>query len=185
MPRESMFPARRALCVLLLPLLLAGCQHSNLPAHHVSHVDLDRFMGPWYVIAHIPLAPERQAVNAIERYELDDKGRIQTTFTFRKGSADGPRKRYTPVAYVTDHPSNAIWKMQFLWPFRADFRVVWLDEAYNVTVIGRQKRDYVWIMAREPHISDATFADITRYLGEQGYDLSRLRRVPQQWQPVQ
>lgn len=174
---------RPAPVLLVLLVLLSGCQHGSRPAHHVAHVDLERFMGPWYVIAHIPLAPERQAVNAIEHYRLDDRGRIQTTFTFRKGDVDGPRKRYTPVAHVTDDPSNAIWKMQFLWPFRADFRVVWLDDDYSVTVIGRQKRDYVWIMAREPQISEGTFAQISDYLSVQGYDLSRLRRVPQIWQP--
>jgi apolipoprotein D and lipocalin family protein len=62
------------------------------------------------------------------RYDLNDDGSIATTFTFRLGSADGKKKRYTPTAHVTEDPSNAIWKMQFLWPFKADFRVIWLDD---------------------------------------------------------
>ena len=49
----------------------------------VGYVDLNRFMGDWYVIANIPTFIEKGAVNAIESYELDSKGRVKTTFTFR------------------------------------------------------------------------------------------------------
>mgnify|MGYP003571159482 CR=1 FL=1 len=164
-------------------LLLAGCQSNPAkPDHHVAQVDLQRFMGDWFVIAHIPLPPEKQAWNAVESYRLDEQGRVQVTFRFRKGAADGPLKEYTPVAYVTEDPSNAIWDMQFLWPFRADFRVVWLDDDYSVTVIGRQKRDYAWIMARQPGIDEATYKRIVTYLASEGYDIDGLRRVPHQWQ---
>ena len=86
------------------------------------------------------------------------------------------------MAYITDHPSNAIWDMQLLWPFKADFRVVWLDDDYQVTVIGRQKRDYVWIMAREPQIEADHYQRIVSYLADQGYDIQALREVPHQWQ---
>ena len=59
----------------------------------VDYVDLERFMGDWYVIANIPTFIEKGAVNAVESYELDSKGRINTTFTFRKGSSTGPEKK--------------------------------------------------------------------------------------------
>ena len=169
--------------VLSVLVFIAGCQSGpSRPDHHVAAVDLERFMGDWFVIAHIPLPPEKTAWNAVESYRLDDKGRVQVTFRFRKGEADGPLKEYTPVAYITDHPSNAIWDMQFLWPFKADFRVVWLDDDYQVTVIGRQKRDYVWIMAREPQIGADHYQRIVSYLADQGYDIQALREVPHQWQ---
>ncbi|MEE4250230.1 MAG: lipocalin family protein, partial [Alcanivoracaceae bacterium] len=143
--------------------------------------DIPRFMGDWYVIAHIPLPPERRAWNGIERYDLNDDGSIATTFTFRQGGADGEKKRYTPTAWVTDDPSNAVWKMQFLWPFKADFRIIWLDDNYQTTIIGRQKRDYVWVMARQPAIDEPTYQTMLEFLEQEGYELSKLRRVPQQW----
>ena len=168
---------------LLLVMLvgLSGCQYRLPPVALAEQVDIPRFMGDWYVIAHIPLAPERQAWNGIERYELNPDGSIATTFTFRNGAADGPKKRYTPVARVTDHPSNAVWKMQFLWPFQADFRVIWLDPSYHTTIIGRQKRDYVWIMSRAPQMDPELYQQLRAFLATQHYDLSKLRRVPQHW----
>jgi apolipoprotein D and lipocalin family protein len=173
---------RVLLLSMVVLLSLSGCQHQRLaPVSLAGPVDIPRFMGDWYVIAHIPLLPERQAWNGIERYDLNSDGSIATTFSFRRGSADGKQKRYTPTAWVTDDPSNAVWKMQFLWPFKADFRIIWLDDDYQTTIIGRQKRDYVWIMARQPTIEDNIYQDMLQFLQQQGYDLSGLRKVPQQW----
>lgn len=172
----------RALLVLLVLVHLAGCQSQRLtPIALAGPVDIPRFMGDWYVIAHIPLPPEKHAWNGIERYDLNADGSITTTFTFRQGAADGAEKRYTPTAWITDHPSNAIWKMQFLWPFQADFRIIWLDGNYQTTIIGRQKRDYVWLMARSPQIDHNTYQSMLNFLQQQGYALEKLRRVPQQW----
>ena len=171
----------RTVLFSLLVLSLTGCLSVPQDGHHVDQVDLQRFMGDWFVLAHIPLPPEKEAWNAVESYRLDDKGRVQTTFRFRKGGQEGPLKTYTPVAYVTDHPSNAIWRMQFFWPFKADFRVVWLNPDYSVTIIGRHKRDYAWIMAREPHISDAQMDQLVAFLESAGYPVESLRAVPQEW----
>jgi len=64
---------------------------------------------------------------------------------------------------------------------KADYRIVYLDEDYSVTVIGRNRRDYVWIMARQPRISEQRYAAIVEKIGAMGYDLSELQKVPQQW----
>jgi apolipoprotein D and lipocalin family protein len=149
------------------------------PIHTVEHVDLDRFMGDWYVIANIPTFIEKDAYNAIETYRLDDDGTVATTFKFNKGSPDGPLKTYHPRGYIRDKASNAVWGMQFIWPFKAEYRIIFVSEDYSKTVIGRSKRDYVWIMAREPAISDDEYASITNFLQEQGYDIKDLQKVPQ------
>ncbi|HYQ71248.1 MAG TPA: lipocalin family protein, partial [Gammaproteobacteria bacterium] len=61
-----------------------------------------------------------------------------------------------------------------------DYRVMYLDEDYTQTVIGRNQRDYVWIMARTPGIPEADYAALSGLIADQGYAISRLRRVPQQ-----
>lgn len=138
-------------------------------------------MGDWYVIASIPTFIEKKAYNAVETYELNDDGTVATTFRFRKGGFDGKAKEYHPKGFVRDTGSNALWGMQFIWPFKGDYRIVYLDDDYTKTVIGRQKRDYVWIMARTPEISDEEYAEIVNYVGGIGYDTSELRKVPHSW----
>jgi apolipoprotein D and lipocalin family protein len=159
-------------------MTLSACTTSN-PVSTVPQVELDRFMGDWYVIANIPTFIEREAYNAIESYERIDDKQIATTFSFNKGSYDGPVKTYRPTGFVNDDPSNAIWGMQFIWPIKADYRVMYLNADYTQTVIGRNKRDYVWVMARTPAIPDTDYARIIGLIGEQGYDTTKIRMVPQ------
>lgn len=162
-------------------LLLAGCAHSPTTIRPVDQVDLRRFMGDWYVIAHIPSRPEREAYNAIESYELKPDGRVQTTFQYRKGSFDAPLKTMQPTGFVRPGTDNAVWDMQFVWPIKAEYVIVDLDPAYSLTIIGRSKRDYAWIMARTPTISDDDYTLALARLRELGYSLDEIRRVPQQW----
>lgn len=150
------------------------------PLKTVDHVDIERFMGDWYVIANIPTAIEKGAHNAVESYRLDDDGSIATTFTFNKGDFGGPLKTYQPRGYVSEE-STAIWGMQFVWPIKADYRIIYLDEDYSVTVIGRNKRDYVWIMAREPTIPETEYAAIVSMLASVGYNPADIQMVPQRW----
>ncbi|MGB5487694.1 MAG: lipocalin family protein [Lysobacterales bacterium] len=170
----------RIVSITGLSFVLAGCSNME-PLRTVDHVDIERFMGDWYVVANIPTAIEKGAHNAIETYRLDDDGSIATTFTFNADSFDGKLKTYKPRGFVRDD-SNAIWGMQFIWPIKADYRIIYLDEDYSVTVIGRNKRDYVWIMAREPSIPAPAYAEILSMLESVGYDLGEIQLVPQKWQ---
>ena len=159
--------------------LVAGCQTPQ-PITTVSSVDLERFMGDWYVIASIPTSFEKGAYNALERYRLDADGTVATRFTFNKGGFDGPPKEYNPRGFVREGTGNAVWGMQFIWPFKAEYRIIYLTEDYSQTVIGRTKRDYVWVMARTPSIPESDYAKILELLARVGYDVGQLRRVPQQ-----
>jgi apolipoprotein D and lipocalin family protein len=147
----------------------------------VDYVDLERFMGDWYVIANIPTFLEKGAHNAVETYAMNDDGTIATTFTFRDGAFDGKEKQYNPKGFIRDTGSNALWGMRFIWPIKADYRIVHLDEDYTQTIIGRQKRDFVWIMAREPNISDSDYETLLGVVESLGYDMSKVERVPQKW----
>lgn len=65
-------------------MALTGCADEFRPTiAPVAQVDLPRFMGDWYVIAHIPSRLERDAYDAVESYELRPDGRVQTTFRCR------------------------------------------------------------------------------------------------------
>lgn len=165
--------------------LLAGCASHHLPTiATVPQVDLKRFMGDWYVIACIPTAIETEAYNAVESYSLQKDGTIDTVFTFRKGGFDGPAKRYNPKGFVTEGSGNALWGMQFIWPIKAEYRIAYLDEAYEKTVIARNARDYVWIMARKPQLSQSEYLELETFVAELGYDVTKIRKVPQDWTNV-
>jgi len=161
-------------------LTFFGCS-SQPPMPTVDYVDINRFMGDWYVIANIPTFIETEAHNAIETYQLNPDGTVATTFTFYDGDFDGEKKIYQPKGFILDTKTNATWGMRFIWPIKADYRVVYLDDNYSQTIIGRNKRDYVWVMARSPAIPDKDYQQLVKVIADLGYDTSKLRKVPQQW----
>lgn len=163
-------------------VLLAGCQHRVLrpPLALAPAMDIPRFMGDWYVIASIPTFIERGAHNAVESYQRNPDGSIATTFTFRAGSFEGKPKRYQPRGFIKD-ASGAVWGMRFLWPLQADYRIVYVSDDYRLTLIGREARDYLWIMARTPSIPEADYQRLVGIASAQGYDISKILRVPQRW----
>jgi len=164
--------------VLLATIILSGCAAKGPEMETVDYVDLDRFMGPWYVIANIPTFLEKGAHNAVENYSLNEDGTIATRFTFNKDSFDGKAKEYNPKGFVVDQESNALWGMRFVWPIKADYRIVYLNDDYTQTIVARQNRDYVWIMARTSNISDSDYDRLVEFVASIGYDTSKLLRIP-------
>lgn len=164
----------------ILPALIFFMSCSSIkPIPTVSYVDLEKFMGKWYVIANIPTFIEKGAINATETYSLVADNKIDTVFEFQKDGADGEVKRYNPTGYVSDDGSNATWGMQFIWPIKAEFKIVFLSPDYKRTIIGRSKRDYIWLMAKEPTISSKEMEEMLNKAKSLGYDLEKIRTVPQ------
>lgn len=171
----------KALLLILASYFLTGCASNKMTEIPlVKQVNLDQFMGDWYVIAVIPTAIETDVYNAVESYKLNDDGTIATTFTFNKGAFDGKAKKYEPKGLVRPDTGNALWGMQFVWPIKAEFRIAYLDDSYQTTIIARNARDYVWLMARKPQIDDAEYEKLSALIKSWGYDMSKLVKVPQQ-----
>lgn len=181
----------RVLPLIGLCLTVLGCSSSTMPPLRgiEAPVDLERFMGSWYVIAaipiHIPLLPmfsEKDAHNGVETYRLTPEGIIETTYTFNRGSFDGPVRTFRPRARVANPPVNSEWKMKFDWYLpAADFLILHLDADYRHTIIGVPDRKYVWIMSRTPEIPSGEYARLLEHLAGIGYDTTRIVPVPQRW----
>jgi len=153
-----------------------GASHSAVPA--AAKLELDRFMGDWFVIANIPLPPEKPAHNSRETYSFTPPNKVDVTFSFNNSAFDGPMKTFKSKAFVSDDP--AIWGVQFLWPFKAEYVVSYIDDTYQHTIVARSRRDYVWVMARTQTIDDNKYAMLVDKVKELGYDVSKLNKVPQQ-----
>ena len=169
------------LLLIAMVLTMFGCSHTQKnPIPRAENVDIDRFMGRWYVIANIPTFIETEAHNAVETYTKNPDGTIDTVFTFHDESFDGDFKRYNPKGFVSEE-DNALWGMQFIWPIKAEFIIAHVDAAYQNTIIARTARDYLWIMARTPQVDEQTYQSLIELSENMGYDINKIRKVPQQW----
>ena len=144
-----------------------------------NYVDVDRYMGDWYVIAHIPPGKSANGYNNIETYSRGQENKINTVFTFREGSFTGEEKKMEPTGMVLDESGSA-WAMQFFWPLKMEFTIHYVSDNYDSTIVARSARDYVWIMAREPEMAPAKYQQLVDRVAKLGYDMSKLRKVPQQ-----
>jgi apolipoprotein D and lipocalin family protein len=159
-----------------LLLAVSGCAtYPQNPMPAVSNVDLERFMGNWYVLANVPTFAERGAFNPLETYRRNDDGTIATTFTFNKKHVDGPAKTLRMTGFVNDAPDNGVWRMQWIWPIKADYRIAYLDEDYQLAIIGRNRRDYVWLMSRTPNVDQATLDRLISIAVSLGYERDEIQ----------
>jgi apolipoprotein D and lipocalin family protein len=175
------------LLILLAVLLVAGAAWSRVaaakddrpPLRSSLQLDLDRYMGRWWVIGHVPYFAERGKVATADIYALRPDGRIANTYVYRK-AFDKPEKSMHGVATVVPGTGNAQWKIAFYGGLvRADYLVMDVAPDYSWALIANPKRSLAWIFAREPRMDDAQFKSLAARFAEWGYDTGRIVRVPQ------
>jgi len=168
----------KALIIFIL-LILSACKGYDMKT--VKNVDIERFMGDWYVIGIIPNFIEKHATNGIESYELLDESRIKIDYRFTD-TRTGKVKHMQPKAWIHNKESNSEWRVQFLWPVKFPYLIIDLPEDYSYTVIGVPNKKFVWIMSRKPQIPDETYKQILNNLDQIGYNTAKIKKMPQNWE---
>ena len=169
------------LCFAVMSLII-GCASNEAPLPTAENVNIDQFMGRWYVHGFTPIIVDKDAHNAIEHYRLDADKKIQTTYQFRTGGFDAEIKTLTPVGWVDEGvDSNAEWRMQFIWPFTADYIILHVDADYSETIIVHPSRKYAWIMLRSNTVRDADYDRLLSKLKAVGYETELIQKLPHDW----
>lgn len=178
-------PTTRAIGMLVALALAAGCATStterlNLPPlKTVERVELSRYLGTWYEIANFPQRFQRGCTATTATYTLRTDGEIDVLNRCRKGSLDGKEKSARGRARVVDRVTNAKLEVSFFRPFWGDYWIIDLADDYSYAVVGHPDRDYLWILARNPTMAEATYQSLVTRLQAQGYETSRLVRTTQ------
>lgn len=162
-------------------IMLSSCSSTKVAVPTPDSVELERFMGAWYVHGYTPIIVDKDAHNAVEHYARGEGDKILTTYAFRKGSFDGKLKTFTPTGFVHDEETQAEWRMQFIWPFRAEYFIHYVSPDYSETIIAHPNREYAWLMSRSPSISEEAYQALLNRLEQIGYDLAVIQRVPHDW----
>ena len=169
------------LLAALTALLLSACASAPAlpPLKTVDYVDLDRYMGRWYVIANIPYFLEEGKVASYDTYAKRDDGWMDNNFSFRRETLDAPETTWTGRAKVVNTTSNAEWKVQFIWPFTAKYLVIDLDPAYQWAVVGYPDRSLMWVLARNTTLDEGIYQGILQRAAAQGYNPAQVAKVLQ------
>lgn len=159
---------------------ILGCSSVSFPT--VKKVDLQRYMGSWYVAAGRFTMFEKDVNNAVEIYNYDEASKtIKIDFTYRQGSPQGKEKKIPQKAWVVEGSENAHWRVSPFWPFKFDYLIVALAEDYSWVAVGVPDQKYLWIMFRKKNPAPAEIRSVVDELNRVHYDTSNLVFVPQSW----
>lgn len=145
----------------------------------VPNLDLRRYLGRWYEICRLPLKYEdATATDITATYSLDDDGGVRVDN--RCFDEDGEPSQALGKATPVDDSKSRL-KVTFLpeyirWiPFTSgDYWVLKIDPDYKIALVGTPDRKFLWLLARQPDLPDATRDEFLAEARRQGFDLSGL-----------
>jgi apolipoprotein D and lipocalin family protein len=141
----------------------------------VDFVDMNRFMGKWYVVAGRFTALEKNMFNAVETYSWNpSRNMIEIDFKYNKGSFTGPVKKIPQKGWIKNSKTNAHWIVSPMWPLKFNYLVIGLGDDYEWTAIGVPNEAYLWIMSRDPHMTKDKIEEILRTLENKKYNIDNL-----------
>ncbi len=154
--------------ICILPLSLFAEEQLRV----VPSVDLDRYLGTWYEIARYPNGFQKKCERSWVEYSLRDDGKIQVINKCIK--FDSKISQIKGKAWVYDKESNAKLKVQFFWPFSANYWIIDLGKNYEYAVVSEPKRKFLWILSRNKFVPEEQYQQILQRLTEKGFDISKL-----------
>lgn len=141
--------------LLAATLLLGGCLGHPPSIAPVQNFELERYLGTWYEIARLDHRFERGLEQVTAEYRLRDDGGVDV---INRGysPADGRWREAEGKAYFVHDPDEGYLKVSFFGPFYGSYVIFELDHAdYSYAFVSGPDDDFLWLLAREPQVSEA------------------------------
>jgi apolipoprotein D and lipocalin family protein len=142
----------------------------------VPKVELEKYLGKWYEIAHLPFKFEDGCSDITATYTLLKDGKISV---LNQCTKNGKAKASKGKAKVVDKTTNAKLKVTFFWPFYGDYWIIKLGEAYDYSVVGTPDRKYLWILSRTPTMAENLFSELLEFVKSKGFNVDNLIKTSQ------
>jgi apolipoprotein D and lipocalin family protein len=137
----------------------------------VPHVELEKYLGKWFEIAHLPARFQEGCSETTATYTLSKNGRISVLNECRR---KGKVTQAKGKAKVVDKTTGAKLKVTFFWPFYGDYWIIKLGNDYDYAVVGTPNRKYLWILSRTPQMDDKLFSQLIEFVKSKGFDVGSL-----------
>jgi apolipoprotein D and lipocalin family protein len=136
-----------------------------------AHVELEKYLGKWYEIAHLPAKFQEGCDETTATYTLLKDGTISV---LNQSIKNGKMKQAKGRAKVVDKNSNAKLKVTFFWPFYGDYWILKLGDNYDYSIVGTPNRKYLWILSRTPQMDEMLYSKLIEYAKSKGFDVNKL-----------
>ncbi len=157
-----------SLACLGATLMMSACTGSHAPLPTVPSVDLERYAGTWYEIAHLPnffqsaCASDTRATYRLSGEHVDVLNECR--------EADGTLEQISGIARVVEGSQGAKLRVSFFRPIYGDYWILDLDPDYRWVLVGEPSRKYAWILARSPALDAPTREALLARAAALGFD---------------
>lgn len=162
---------------IFLTLALAACTSAPKDITPVSGFDSSAYLGQWHEIARIDHSFERDLEQVTANYSLKADGGITVTnrgFNIKKQAwTEAIGKAY----FVTD-PTIGHLKVSFFGPFYSAYVIFELGDNHEYAFVTSHSKDYLWLLAREPQVSDALKQRFIEQATTLGFDPQKITFIP-------
>lgn len=170
----------RYILFTILFILVSSCSKYDtvIDAYVVKKIDLKKYEGTWYEIARIPIRQEKKLQNVTATYilENDELTVVNSGYTKEK-----KRKTVYGKAWIPDKGKPGILKVQFFWPFKGYYKILYVDEAYEKALVCGNNLDHIWILCKKPFLNNSDLDNIITMAKNLGADITKLEMVDQLW----
>lgn len=165
------------LFLIAIQLFIYSFTMSQNPPTITDSIDLQKYTGKWYEIASYPMKFQKDCFSVTAEYTPTDKGYLKVFNSCHKGSITGKVKSITGKAFPVKGTNNVKLKVQFFWPFKADYWILEKADDYSWAVVSGPSRKYLWILSRKPNLQKETWQGITDRLIKNGFDIVKLKMM--------
>ena len=160
--------------IILACLLLTGCTGLPDGIEPVKNFDLQRYMGRWYEIARLDHSFERELEAVTAEYSVREDGGIRVINTGRN-SKTGVTEQAEGRAYFNGESDIGHLKVSFFGPFFGSYVIFDLDQQdYQYAFVSGYNTDYLWLLARQPRVSQDLIQHFKRRAAALGFDTEQL-----------
>lgn len=147
----------------------------------VDTLDLAKYSGTWYEIGRLPMYFQRKCMSDVTATYTPKAESEGITVLNQCAGEDGKLITAEGLATPADNTGSKL-KVTFLpswirWmPIgRADYWVLAHDPNYKTALVGTPDKEYLWLLARSPNISQEAYAKYRQIAQQQGYNLKAFK----------
>jgi apolipoprotein D and lipocalin family protein len=157
--------------VIVVIGVLTACHKTDTkqkPLTTVKKVDLARYAGTWYEIARLPASFE-EGCSCVTATYLQQKDHITVLNRCLRGNP--PKETLAKgKAWPVKDSNNSKLKVQFFWPFKGNYWIIYLDKDYRYAIVGEPKRKYLWFLSRTPSITPSKMRQLKNIAIDKQYN---------------
>ena len=169
----------RVIKILSLIALLTGCTGIPEGVTPVKPFEVNRYVGKWYEIARLDHPFERGLSHITAEYSSNPDGSLRVINSGYSAEA-GERRQAEGKAKFVRGDDEGYLKVAFFGPFYGSYIIFELDQdGYEYAFISGNDKDYLWLLARTPTVSDKVKSDFIDKARALGFETEQLIFVDQ------